>query len=84
MREPGLGREKRLVEKDTSKTLTYLDLAFVVGCDIFQEIVNARDFGAESCWSGMGGFVGIFLGYSILQLPDILFSVWQWLIKALN
>ena len=84
MREPGLRRENRLVEKDLSKTLTYLDIAFIVGCDVFQEIINARDFGVESCWSGIGGFVGIFVGYSILQLPDFLYFVLQWLIRALN
>ena len=39
---------------------------------VYQEIVNTENFGFESLLSGVGGFVGIFLGYSILQLPELL------------
>ena len=38
----------------------------------YQEIQYVRDFSIESFWSGIGGFVGIFLGYSMMQLPEIL------------
>ena len=38
----------------------------------YQEFISSRDFGFESFWSGVGGFVGIFLGHSLLQLPEIL------------
>ena len=38
----------------------------------YQEIKNVQEFGFESFWSAVGGFVGIFMGYSILQLPDLL------------
>ena len=38
----------------------------------YQEIENVRDFGFESFWSGVGGFVGIFLGYSIMQFPELI------------
>ena len=44
----------------------------------YQEFVNARDFGVESFWSGVGGFVGIFLGYSLLQLPELFDRFWYW------
>ena len=44
----------------------------------YQEFVNGRDFGFESFWSGIGGFVGIFLGYSLLQLPELLDKLWVW------
>ena len=27
--------------------------------------------GFESFWSGVGGFVGIFLGFSLMQIPDL-------------
>ena len=36
----------------------------------YQEIVNGEEFGFESFWSAVGGFLGIFMGYSMLQLPD--------------
>ena len=38
----------------------------------YQEIVNVKDFGFENFWSNIGGFIGIFLGYSLLQIPDLL------------
>ena len=38
----------------------------------YQEIVNVRGFDFDSMFSGIGGFVGIFLGYSLLQIADIL------------
>ena len=37
----------------------------------YQAVENQREFGFEAFWSGVGGFVGIFCGYSLLQLPDL-------------
>ena len=36
----------------------------------YQEILDGQEFGFESFWSAVGGFLGIFMGYSMLQLPD--------------
>ena len=55
---------------------TYLIFDFVYMDDFYQEIINAKGFGFESFWSGVGGFVGIFLGYSLLQTPDLVQSLW--------
>ena len=41
----------------------------------YQEILFVRDFGIESVWSGIGGFVGIFLRYSMMQFPEMLGNV---------
>ena len=38
----------------------------------YQEIVNLRDFDFDSMFSGIGGFVGMFLGCSLLQLVDMI------------
>ena len=38
----------------------------------YQEIINIRDFDLNSMFAGIGGFVGMFLGYSLLQLVDLL------------
>ena len=38
----------------------------------YQEIENVREFSFETFFAGIGGFVGIFLGYSMLQIPDLL------------
>ena len=52
--------------------------------ETFQEIQNVRDFGIESMWSGSGGFIGIFLGYSLLQVPDILDIEWKSSLECLK
>jgi hypothetical protein len=44
----------------------------------YQEIENVRDFGMETFWSSIGGFIGIFLGYSLLQIPDLLWTGICW------
>ena len=41
----------------------------------YQEIENIQDFSFETFWSSLGGFIGIFLGCSVLQIPKILDNV---------
>ena len=55
----------------------YISIKIAYLDDEYQEIINVRDFGFESFWSGVGGFVGMFLGYSLLQVPELLTSLWQ-------
>ena len=45
----------------------------------YLNIQNEQTFGFESFLSGVGGFIGIFLGYSILQIPELLGSVLSFL-----
>ena len=39
---------------------------------IYQETENVQDFSFESFFSSLGGFIGIFLGYSMMQIPELL------------
>ena len=41
----------------------------------YEEMQNSKSFDLESFVSSVGGFIGIFLGYSILQLPELLGSL---------
>jgi len=41
----------------------------------YQEIANQKDFSGEALWSSVGGLVGIFLGYSMMQIPDSLVTM---------
>ena len=52
-------------------------LGFLVnyGPEIYKNVRNTRSFGFYDLWSQIGGFVGMFLGYSLLQSPDILQGV---------
>ena len=43
----------------------------------YQEITNERDFGFESFWSAVGGFIGIFVGASLSQLPIMMADAWH-------
>ena len=38
----------------------------------YEEIQYAQDFTVDSFISNVGGFIGMFLGYSLVQLPDFL------------
>ena len=82
VKESGRISKDAYLDQNTKKKVTYLDMAFVVGSEMFQEIDNLRAFGLESCWSGIGGFVGMFVGYSILQLPEFLACIWERSLKA--
>ena len=55
-----------------SRKVSYLALGFIQGREMFQEIDNARDFKLERCRSSMCGFVGIFVGYSLIHCTNFL------------
>ena len=44
----------------------------------YHEILNRREITFDSFWSSTGGFVGMFLGYSVMQVPQIIFVVVKW------
>ena len=52
--------------------------------DNYKEIRNIRQFGLYDLWSQIGGFVGIFLGYSLLQIPEIITNLISWLTKTIK
>lgn len=55
----------QICEKCAYLKISYLD-------KYYEEISELRDFGFEDFISSLGGFIGIFLGYSMLQLPQLL------------
>ena len=56
----------------------YVLMELVYMDEAYQEFVNSKDFTFETFWSSVGGFVGIFLGYSLLQFPELLDQLWLW------
>ena len=46
-------------------------LKFHFVSEAYQEIINVRDFGFEAFWSSIGGLMGMFLGYSCLQIAEL-------------
>ena len=63
--------------------MMYLDINVRHVSDRYQAISNLRGFTGESCWAGVGGFVGIFVGVSLMQIPEILLDMFN-LIKNLK
>ena len=49
-----------------------LQLSFQYRSDQYLEIKNMRDFGLISLWSSIGGLVGIFLGFSMFQMSEVM------------
>ena len=40
--------------------------------EFYHEILNTRDFGMADLWASIGGYVGVFCGYSVLHAKDYL------------
>jgi hypothetical protein len=58
--------------RQTTRRKSQFKIRIVYKDNVFQEIKNEKAFTFESFFSSMGGFLGIFLGYSVLQLPDLI------------
>ena len=54
-----------ICEKCTYLKMVYLDRSY-------EEITEIKGFGFEDFISGLGGFIGIFLGCSMMQIPQLL------------
>ena len=61
--------------KQLARGFLYLTIPYAT--EMFQEIQNVNDFDVQTLWSSAGGFVGIFLGYSLLQIPDLFDFDWK-------
>ena len=48
----------------------------------YQEIRNEKDYGLDSLWSNIGGFLGIFVGYSLLNLLNDGYDLITYLLKV--
>ena len=59
----------------------YFDIQFRHVNERYQVITNTKGFTVESCWAGIGGFIGIFVGVSLMQLPGIFFGFFTFLSK---
>ena len=46
--------------------------------DKYHEIINMQQITFDSFWSSTGGFVGMFLGYSLMQVPQFVFGIVMW------
>ena len=57
---------------DEDEEMLYLDINFRNNNPTYQIIENDQGFTIEGCWAGIGGFIGIFIGVSLRQIPDFI------------
>ena len=69
---------------DEDEGMLYLDINFRNTNPIFQIIENEQSFTVESCWAGIGGFVGIFIGISLREAPRLISQFLQFFQKILQ
>ena len=50
----------------------------------YHEIKYVQKVSLDSFWASTGGFIGMFLGYSVLQLPHFFSEMIIWGIKRQN
>ena len=89
-KERNRGREFQLKDFDENNMydedegMLYLDINFRNTNPIFQIIENEQSFTVESCWAGIGGFVGIFIGISLRQTPQLITQFLHFVQKVLQ
>ena len=54
------------------KTGQHAFIEIIYADKFYEEISQAKDFGVQDFVSNLGGFIGIFLGYSMMQIPELL------------
>ena len=60
------------IDDEPSPKPNDIAIKFIYTERIYEEIKYNKAMGPEGWISNVGGFVGIFLGYSMLQIPEIL------------
>ena len=84
-KEPGRPRRFYDIQEDRwelyAEEMLYLDIAINHFSEQYQAIINTKVFTVESCWAGIGGFVGIFIGVSLMQVPAIITEIINLMMK---
>ena len=57
----------------------FLSIKIYYAGQMYEEIVNRRDFGFEDGLPIVGGLMAFFLGYSLATLPDDITDLWKWI-----
>ena len=55
----------------------WLILEYVITIHKFKEIKQVRKYSEQSLVGNLGGYIGLCLGYAILNLPTMILEIWQ-------
>ena len=61
-----------------------ISMEFIYTEKTYEEVKYSRMMGFDGWLSNVGGFIGIFLGYSMLQIPGFLQFIMGLIIKKIN
>ena len=68
-------------KKYADRNFQFKDSEFEIRIDYrtqnYQDITNSRDMGIENVWSSSGGFIGIFMGFSLFQAPELMVELYR-------
>ena len=76
-------QEFDIVEDWTQEWLDEVHKAFEVMLEFqdatYMEIRQVRDYSIQDVVGDIGGYLGLFLGFAILQIPEFLFRIYFWI-----
>ena len=68
--EMGISVSSQAMARRRSPSNSAVEIRVTYKMQKYQEIRNEKDFGMETLWSSIGGYLGLFVGYSLLSLLD--------------
>ena len=68
--EMGISVSSQAISRRHLHSKSEVEIRVTYNMQKYQEIRNERDFGMETLWSCIGGYLGLFVGYSLLSLLD--------------
>ena len=66
---------------DANKQKNQLRIHFIFLTKKYEEVQSIREYGMDSLWAEVGGYIGIFLGYSLLQVVEVLLMFPTWMLE---
>ena len=64
-----------IADLSTAHQNQYLDVEIRQLNNRYQMIKNYKEITIESCLSGIGGFIGMLIGLSLRQIPEIIWNM---------
>ena len=63
----------------TSEIDDIFEVMFEFTDGTYMEIEQVRDYGVQDVVGDIGGYLGLFLGFALLQIPEMIFTIISWI-----
>ena len=74
---PNLGQPDTM----TSDGDAWFEIEFMILTNTFKEIIQTRKYSLQSLVGNAGGYCGLCIGYSIMNLPPLIADIWKYIMK---